>query len=87
MHNIKEKEEIRGLDAAKRVTRIPKQQPRFLEDVEKLCLVWLNEKQLADDTVTKNFICETEKALYTNLISKLPETSTENEEHFKASRK
>ena len=37
--------------------------------------------------MTKNFICETEKALYTNLISKLPETSTENEEHFKASRK
>ena len=54
MHNIKE--ERRGLDAAKGITRIPKVWPRVLEDVEKLPLAQINEKQLAGDTVTENFI-------------------------------
>ncbi|VFV34592.1 Hypothetical predicted protein [Lynx pardinus] len=45
---LKKKEEIRGLDAAKGVTRISKQRPRVLEDVEKLLLVWINEKRLAE---------------------------------------
>lgn len=84
MHNIKE--EIRGTDAAKGVTRISKQRPRVLEDVEKLLLVWINEKQLAGDTVTENFICEKAKALYADLVSELPGTSTESDEGFKASR-
>ncbi|XP_019512623.1 PREDICTED: tigger transposable element-derived protein 1-like [Hipposideros armiger] len=83
---LKKKEEIRGLDAAKGVMRISKQRPRVLEDVEKLLLVWINEKQLAGDTVTENLICEKAKALYTDLVSKLPGTSTEKEEGFKASR-
>nr|XP_020452715.1 tigger transposable element-derived protein 1 [Monopterus albus] len=83
---LKKKEEIMGLDAAKGVTRVSKQRPRVLEDVEKLLLVWINEKQLGGDTVSENIICEKAKALYTDLVSKLPGTSTENEEGFKASR-
>lgn len=71
MHNIK-KEELRGIDAAKGVTRISTQRPHVLEDVEKLLLVWINEKQVAGDTVTENFICEKAKALYTDLVSKMP---------------
>jgi hypothetical protein len=51
---LNKKEELRGLDVAKGVTRISKQWPRILEDVEKLLLVWTNEKQLAGDTVTEN---------------------------------
>ena len=74
---LKKKEETRGLDGAKGVTRIPKQQARVVEDVEKLHLVWINEKQLPCDTVSENFMCEKAKALYTDLISKLPGTSTE----------
>ena len=80
---LKKKEEVRALDAAKRVTRISKQWPYVLEGVEKLLLVWINEKQLAGDTVTENFICEKAKALYTDLVGKRPDTSTENEEGFK----
>ena len=34
----------------------------------------------------ENFICEKAKPLYTNLVSKLPGTSTENEKGFRASR-
>ena len=51
-----------------------------------MLLILINEKQLAGDTVTENFICEKAKALYTDLISKLPGMSTENKEAFKASR-
>jgi Mor family transcriptional regulator len=83
---LKKKEELRGLDVAKGVMRVSKQWPRILEDVEKLLLVWINEKQLAGDTVTENLICEKAKALYADLVSKLPGKSTENEEGFKASR-
>jgi hypothetical protein len=42
---LKKKEELRGLDVAQGVTRVSKQRPRILEDVEKLLLVWINEKQ------------------------------------------
>jgi TnpA family transposase len=49
LHTIKE--EIKALDAAKGVTRVSKQQPRVLEDVQKLLLVWINEKQLAGKTL------------------------------------
>jgi hypothetical protein len=83
---LKKKEEIRGLRVAKGVTRVSKQRPRILEDIEKLLLVWINEKQLAGDTVTENLICEKAKALYADIVSKLPGTSTQNEEDFKASR-
>ena len=83
---LKKKEEIRRLDAAKGVMRISKQSPCVLEDVENMLLVWINKKQLASDTVTENFTCKKAKALYTDLVSKLPDTSTENEEGFKESR-
>ena len=75
---LKNKEEIRGLDATQGITRISKQWPWFWKMAKKLLLVWINEKQLTCDTMTKKFICEKAKALYTDLISKLP--GTENKE-------
>jgi hypothetical protein len=51
---LKKKEELRGLDVLKWATRVSKQWPRILEDVEKLLLVWINEKQLAGNNVTEN---------------------------------
>ncbi|UYV83410.1 hypothetical protein LAZ67_23000910 [Cordylochernes scorpioides] len=85
---LKKKKELRELDAAKGVTRLSKQRPRLLEEVENLILVWINEKQLAGDTITQNLIYEKEKALYAELGSKIPCTSIENEVHadFKASK-
>jgi transposase len=56
---LKKPEELRGLDVAKAVTRVSKQRPRILEDVEKLLLVWINEKQAAGDTVTENLSQQT----------------------------
>ncbi|KAJ7303174.1 hypothetical protein JRQ81_012107 [Phrynocephalus forsythii] len=83
---LKKKEEMRELDLAKGITRISKQRPRVLEDVEKLLLVWINQKQLAGDTVTDNLICKKAKDLYADLVNRRPGTSAGNEEGFKASR-
>lgn len=55
-----------------------------LEDVEKLLLVWIKEKQLPDNTVTENYMCEKTKVLNVDLVNRLPSTLTENEEAFKA---
>lgn len=42
---LKNKEVIKSADVAKRVTVIRKQRPQMLEEVEKLLLVYINEKQ------------------------------------------
>ena len=68
MQNIKEERRKKGARYSKRSQRISKQWPGVLKDVEKLLLVWKNEKQLEGDIVTENFICEKAKALYTDLI-------------------
>jgi transposase len=51
---VLKKKELTGLDVAKGVMRVSKQQPRILKDVEKLLLVWINKTQLAGDSVTEN---------------------------------
>ena len=66
---LKMKEEMKTLDSAKRVMKVTKQQPRVLEDVEKLLLLWINEKQLAGDTLTETIICQKVKALFDDLVS------------------
>ncbi|CAH2327822.1 tigger transposable element-derived 1-like [Pelobates cultripes] len=78
------KEKITGRDAAKGVTRVSKQRPPVLEEVEKLLLLWIEQKQHAGDSVTKAIICEKAKALHVDLL-KQPGTSADAE-GFKASR-
>ncbi|KAL0269199.1 UNVERIFIED_CONTAM: hypothetical protein PYX00_007011 [Menopon gallinae] len=80
---LKRKDEIRALEVAKGVTKVSKQRPRALEDVENLLLVWVNEKQLSGDSVTEASICEKAKALYADVVDKQPGASTDD---FKASR-
>ena len=82
---LKMKEKIAGRDAAKGVTRVSKQWPPVLE-VEKLLLLWVEEKQHAGDTVTEVIICEKAKSLYNDLLDQQPGTSA-NADGFKASRR
>ena len=71
---ILKKEEIKKLDVAKGVTMITKQCPNLLEDVEKLLLVWINEKQLKGDSVSEGITCTKAKALYVDLVRMTPGT-------------
>ncbi|CAH2225149.1 tigger transposable element-derived 1-like [Pelobates cultripes] len=82
---LKMKEKITGRDAAKGVTRVSKQLPPVLEEVEKLLLLWIEQKQRAGDSVTKAIICEKAKALHADLLKQEPGTSADAE-GFKASR-
>ncbi|XP_078248613.1 putative CENPB DNA-binding domain-containing protein 1 [Pogona vitticeps] len=62
------REKILATDAAQGVTRIAKNRPAVLEEVEKLLVMWMGEKQCAGDTVTEAVICEKARALYTDLM-------------------
>uniref|UniRef100_A0A8C8S8U6 HTH CENPB-type domain-containing protein n=1 Tax=Pelusios castaneus TaxID=367368 RepID=A0A8C8S8U6_9SAUR len=57
------------------------------ENMEKLLMVWLMEKQLAGDTVTKAIICEKARAIYADLLQQTPGTLMDEAlgEPFKAS--
>uniref|UniRef100_A0ABM5GL94 CENPB DNA-binding domain-containing protein 1 n=1 Tax=Pogona vitticeps TaxID=103695 RepID=A0ABM5GL94_9SAUR len=61
------REKILATDAAQGVTRIAKNRPGILEEVEKFLVIWVEEKQHAGDTVTEAVICEKARALYADL--------------------
>ncbi|KAJ7319616.1 hypothetical protein JRQ81_019127 [Phrynocephalus forsythii] len=82
---LKNKDKITERGVAKQATRIMKQCPPVLEQVEKLLFIWVEEKQCAGDTVSKATICTKAKALHMDLLNQQPETSRAAEE-FKASR-
>ncbi|KAM6467107.1 uncharacterized protein PHA67_012646 [Liasis olivaceus] len=82
---LKNKDAIREADVAKGVTILTRKRTQVLEEVEKLLLVWLNEKQLAGDSVSEAIICEKARKLHSDLLQKNPSTSAASEE-FKASR-
>lgn len=83
---LKNKEKIKEIDASQGVTRISAQRSRILDDVERLLLIWINEKQLQGDTINENIICEKAKMIFADLIQKTPGSSTAEEEVFKGSR-
>ncbi|XP_010623133.1 zinc finger and SCAN domain-containing protein 29 isoform X3 [Fukomys damarensis] len=82
---LKNKDAIKGADVAKGVTVLTKQRTQALEEVEKLLLVWLNEKQLAGDRVSEAMICEKARKLHSDLLQENPSISATSNE-FKASR-
>ena len=68
------REKILAMDAAWGVTRIAKNRPAVLEEVEKLLVIWMQEKQRAGDTVTEAVTCEKARALYADLVEQQPGT-------------
>uniref|UniRef100_A0A8C5W8W6 HTH CENPB-type domain-containing protein n=1 Tax=Leptobrachium leishanense TaxID=445787 RepID=A0A8C5W8W6_9ANUR len=82
---LKNKDAIKAADVAKGVTMLTKQRTQVLEEVENLLLVWLNEKQLAGDSVSEAMISEKAWKLHSDLLQQNPSTSSLSDE-FKASR-
>ncbi|XP_026550069.1 tigger transposable element-derived protein 1-like, partial [Notechis scutatus] len=82
---LKQKAAIKAANVARRVAMLTKQRPQVLEEMEKLLLVWLNEKQLAGYTVSEAVIREKARTIHGNLCQKYPSSSGESHE-FKASR-
>ncbi|KAI3361607.1 hypothetical protein L3Q82_013745, partial [Scortum barcoo] len=61
---LKQKELIKAITPAKGIKIISKQWTSIHENMEKLVMVWLTEKQLAGDTVMEAIICEKAQAIY-----------------------
>ncbi|UYV71345.1 hypothetical protein LAZ67_8002707, partial [Cordylochernes scorpioides] len=85
---IKRKESIKSVSPAKGLTIISKLRTSIHENMEKLLMVWVKEKQLQGDTLTQTIICEKARAIYGDLLKQTPQTSIDeaSEESFKASR-
>ena len=55
---LKNKEMIDAANVANRSKVMSKQRPQIIEKVDKLLLVFINEKQLKVDSLSEAFICE-----------------------------
>ncbi|GBM46820.1 hypothetical protein AVEN_132481-1 [Araneus ventricosus] len=74
---LKQKKSIKGITPAKGVTIISNLRRSFYEKMEKLPMVWVTEKQLKGDTLTKGILCEKARAIYGDLLNQtraLPRT-------------
>lgn len=74
---IKHKETIKAADVAKGVKAITKQRSQLMEEMEKLLLVWITEKQIAGDRVSEFIISQKALQLYGDLTKNNPGTSAE----------
>ncbi|GFS44139.1 tigger transposable element-derived protein 1 [Nephila pilipes] len=85
---LKQKESIKSVTPAKGLTIISKLRTSLHENMEKLLMVWVTEKQLQGDTLTQTIICKKARAIYGDLLKQTPQTSIDeaSEESFKASR-
>ena len=72
----KNKEEIKSVQVAKRISRLSSSCCNVTEQMETLLLVWINEKQTTGDSVSEAMICEKAKQLFEELGAKAPSTST-----------
>ena len=80
---LKNREAIKAVDVAKGVKSLTSKRLSAVEEVEKLLMVWINEKHLAGDSVSEAIICEKARLLYSDITRDNPGSSTEE---FKASK-
>ncbi|GIY00811.1 hypothetical protein CDAR_76231 [Caerostris darwini] len=69
---LKRKESIKSVTPAKGLTIISKLRTTLHENIEKLLMVWVTEKQLQGDTLTQTIICEKARAIYGDLLKQTP---------------
>ena len=80
---LKNRGAIKAADIVKGVKSLTSKSLPALEEVEELLMVWINEKQLAGDSVSEAIICEKAKLLYSDITRDTPGSSAEE---FKASK-
>jgi hypothetical protein len=75
---------INRAKVAIRVTVLTKQRSQTIEEVEKLLLIWINEKMLAGDSVYEGIICEKARRLHEDLVEIYPGTSGDTDDKASA---
>ena len=73
---LKNKDMIKKANVAKGVTVISKQRPQIMEEMEKLLLIFIREKQMAGESVSETLICERALHIYEDLMKKSASTSS-----------
>ncbi|XP_050079802.1 tigger transposable element-derived protein 2-like [Anopheles maculipalpis] len=81
----KDKEKLKAATVSKGVSRQSDKRSQAMDDVERLLLVWIDEKRLQGETVTQPIICEKAKRIFNELVEKMPLPSNGKVEAFKAS--
>uniref|UniRef100_A0A0P4W6M5 HTH CENPB-type domain-containing protein n=1 Tax=Scylla olivacea TaxID=85551 RepID=A0A0P4W6M5_SCYOL len=83
---LKQEHAIKSATPAKGTTILSQLRTNLHEEMEKLLLVWMKEKELAGDTMSEAIICKKAHIIYGDLKKQTPPTSAEAaEDSFKAS--
>ena len=61
---IKHKEEIKKLNPSKGVTIISKLRTGIHDEMERLLLIWIKDKEMAGDNVSEAIICEKASTIF-----------------------
>jgi len=80
---LKNREAIKAADVAKGVKSLTSKRLAAVEEVEKLLMVWINEKQLAGDSVSEAITCDEARLLKSDIMR---DTPVSRGEEFKASK-
>ncbi|XP_070607661.1 tigger transposable element-derived protein 1-like [Erythrolamprus reginae] len=64
---LKQTDILKGVKAAKGATIFSQLRTSVHEDMERLLLIWIKEKELAGDTITKSIISEKARAIFSDL--------------------
>ena len=81
---LQRKDLYKEASVAKDVTQISKSRSTVLEEVERLLLVWINERQMAGDSLSESIICEISRDVNADLVNDKP--LSDNGETFRASK-
>ncbi|XP_070592821.1 tigger transposable element-derived protein 1-like [Erythrolamprus reginae] len=77
---LKQKDILKGVKPAKGATIISQLRTSVHEEMERLLLIWIKEKELAGDTITEAVISEKARAIFFDLKSNEPSSSGDPDE-------
>ena len=69
---------IKAANVAKGSKVISRQRPQIIEEVNKLLLVFINEKQMKGDSLSEAFVCEKALDIYGDLVKKTLGANSKN---------
>ena len=80
---LRNKEAIKAADVAKGVTIVhSKPWPQIMDEVEKMALIWIKEKELDGDSISEGIICEKALRINADHLKDTPSTRAEGENGF-----
>ena len=74
---LKNREAIKAVEVAKVVKSLTSKRLPAVEELEKILMVWINEKHLACDSVSEAIIREKARLLYNDIMRDISASSVE----------